>query len=109
MAHTLTRTDQVLDVLKAGGQVQASADARLLRLVDSTGKVVAAWQTAIKAAAKKLGLIPATGEALEWIQTAREDIARGDLVDAMDSLLVAHRCLQTARQQALAAAASRGG
>ncbi len=108
MAHTLTRADQVLEVLKAGGQVQATADSRLLRLVDPAGKVVAAWQTAIKTAAKKAGLIPATGEALEWIQTARDDIARGDLVDAMDSLLVAHRCLETLRQQALGAAVGGG-
>ncbi|MGB3393213.1 MAG: hypothetical protein WA956_05765 [Stenotrophomonas sp.] len=45
--------------------------------------------------------------ALEWIDTARDDISRGDLLDAADSLLVARRYLGEARESRFAALTSK--
>ncbi|GGK08820.1 hypothetical protein [Luteimonas terricola] len=51
MSGPLTRTEQVLKVLKAGGFVRAKRDeSGILRLLDADGREVPAWQNAIKAA-----------------------------------------------------------
>jgi len=53
MTHpTLTRTDQVLKVLRHGGRIEATGDRALLRLLDRKGAEIPAWQTALKTARK---------------------------------------------------------
>ena len=110
MAHPLTRTAQVVDVLKAGGQIMPTGNGRLLRLVDQAGADVPAWQKAISSAASKHK--PATlkvAEVLEWIDTARDDIMRGDLLDAMDSLEMARTRIKALRDSRFAGTADNGG
>ena len=51
----LTRKTDVLAVVAAGGKIQPGERPGLLRLLDSAGHEVRAWQTAIKSAAKDLG------------------------------------------------------
>ena len=56
----LTRKDQVLALLRAGGQVRYEWHASrgphaLPRLFDAAGNEVPAWLTAIKAAEKEVG------------------------------------------------------
>lgn len=53
MTETLTRTDQVLAVLRAGGRAQQrlhGKDAGLWVLYDADGRQLPAWSNAIKAA-----------------------------------------------------------
>lgn len=52
--HTLTKASQVLDVVAAGGKIGQGEREGLLRLTDSAGIEVQAWQTALKTASKKL-------------------------------------------------------
>lgn len=52
--HTLTKASQVLDVVAAGGKIGKGEREGLLRLMDSAGIEVQAWQTALKTASKKL-------------------------------------------------------
>lgn len=54
MSDTLTRKDQVLAVIKAGGKARLTGRARLWALVDKDGHEVPAWQTAIKSAVSHL-------------------------------------------------------
>ena len=51
MSETLTRTDQVLAVLRAGGSAGFNPTTRLWALFDAQGRQLNAWQNAIKAAA----------------------------------------------------------
>ncbi len=98
MTETLTRTDQVVAVLNTGGKVALSDNGGLMRLFDHAGTEVPAWQQAIKAGAKKAK--PAAfnaHKALGWIQTAKNDILRGDLLDALDSLGMAANHIRDAR------------
>lgn len=46
--QTLTRSDQVFDVLADGGYVRSGGRGGLLRLLDKNGAEVAAWQQAIR-------------------------------------------------------------
>ncbi|MEW5833612.1 MAG: hypothetical protein AB1832_00990 [Pseudomonadota bacterium] len=49
---TLTRTEQVLQVLRDGGHIEVAGERGLLRLVDHRGTEVPAWQNAMKSARK---------------------------------------------------------
>lgn len=110
MAATLTRTDQVVATLNAGGRIVLSDNGRLLSLIDHTGNEVPAWQTAIKAAAKKVTpLVLKMATVLEWIDTARDDVMRGDLLDAMDSLAMARTRIKSLRDSRFAGTADNGG
>jgi len=51
---TLTKASEVMKVIKAGGKIRPGARVGLLALVDKDGNEVQAWQTAMKAAIKKL-------------------------------------------------------
>lgn len=50
--NTLTRTDQVLAVLRAGGRAELTGPRGLWTLYDAQGMQLPAWQHAIKAAAR---------------------------------------------------------
>lgn len=52
--HKLTKTAEVLAVVKAGGKIGPGGCRGLLRLTDKTGAEVHAWQTALKSATKSL-------------------------------------------------------
>lgn len=47
---TLTKIDQVMDVLRAGGRIRGISR---LRLVDAEGNEINAWWTAMKGARKR--------------------------------------------------------
>lgn len=70
MAETLTRKDQVLEVLRTGGHVQA--DVRevgfgICHLYDATGQIVPAWQQAITANLKGSAcVVSRVGKFNEW-------------------------------------------
>lgn len=53
MTQTLTRTDEVLAVLRAGGRAEQGRgnNQGVWRLFDAAGKEVPAWNNAIKTAA----------------------------------------------------------
>lgn len=51
--QTLTRADQVFEVLAEGGYVRRGSRAGLLRLLDKDGNEVNAWQTAIRNGSKR--------------------------------------------------------
>lgn len=107
MNATLTKTEQVLAVLKAGGKIrQRSGGIRVLR--DSNNFEVPAWQNAMKAAErihrdaaeskrdqKRAGKLASEAEGM--IVTALNDLRAGDRLDAIDMLEMAINRLRDSR------------
>lgn len=87
---TLTTTAQVLGLLRGGGRVTDGG------LVDAAGHEVLAYHQAIKGAlaAQRKELDRRRKDAIEWIDRARQDLQRGDRVDAADALHMALREVQ---------------